>query len=73
MKLLKKIKSLISKPKKTNPSTIRENNIVFISSSPRVLFAVLEDLDSKYTNSSVIIRLDTGDFCVVLEYKGGNN
>lgn len=46
-----------------------ENNLLLISSSPRVLQDALDKLGNRYSMSSEVIRLDNLDYAVVLKYK----
>ena len=71
--MFSKLKSILGIGSSSNINTPKplyeENNLLLISSSPRVLQDSLSKLSSSYEMSSNIIRLDNLDYAVVLKYK----
>lgn len=66
---IRRLLNLESTTSNTAKPMYDENNLLLISSSPRVLQDALSKLDKNYTMSSEIIRLDNLDYAVVLKYK----
>ena len=70
MNVLSKILHLLKSKTLTNGSsmsTIVPNNIVLITSDPKVLYKSVEIMKSNgFTDNSSIIRLDNGDYSIVM-------
>lgn len=66
---IRRLLNLESNPDNTAKPMYEENNLLLISSSPRVLQDALDKLDNRYSMSSEVIRLDNLDYAVVLKYK----
>lgn len=63
------IRRLLNLESNTTKPLYEENNLLLISSSPRVLQDALDKLGNRYSMSSEVIRLDNLDYAVVLKYK----
>lgn len=66
---IRRLLNLESNPDNTAKPMYEENNLLLISSSPRVLQDALDKLGNRYSMSSDVIRLDNLDYAVVLKYK----
>ena len=66
---IRRLLNLESNPDNTAKPMYEENNLLLISSSPRVLQDALDKLASNYIMSSEVIRLDNLDYAIVLKYK----
>lgn len=66
---IRRLLNLESSPDSTAKPMYEENNLLLISSSPRVLQDALDKLGNRYSMSSEVIRLDNLDYAVVLKYK----
>lgn len=66
---IRRLLNLESNPDNTAKPMYEENNLLLISSSPRVLQDALDKLGNRYSMSSEVIRLDNLDYAVVLKYK----
>lgn len=66
---IRRLLNLESSPDNTAKPMYEENNLLLISSSPRVLQDALDKLGNRYSMSSEVIRLDNLDYAVVLKYK----
>ena len=66
---IRRLLNLESNPDNTAKPMYDENNLLLISSSPRVLQDALDKLGNRYSMSSEVIRLDNLDYAVVLKYK----
>lgn len=66
---IRRLLNLESNTTNTAKPLYEENNLLLISSSPRVLQDALSKLGNNYSMSSEVIRLDNLDYAVVLKYK----
>ena len=66
---IRRLLNLESNTTNTAKPLYEENNLLLISSSPRVLQDALRKLGNNYSMSSEVIRLDNLDYAVVLKYK----
>ena len=66
---IRRLLNLESNPDNTAKPMYEENNLLLISSSPRVLQDALDKLGNRYSMSSEVIRLDNLEYAVVLKYK----
>ena len=66
---IRRLLNLESNTTNTSKPMYDENNLLLISSSPRVLQDALDKLGNNYSMSSEVIRLDNLDYAVVLKYK----
>ena len=66
---IRRLLNLESNPGSTAKPMYEENNLLLISSSPRVLQDALDKLGNNYSMSSDVIRLDNLDYAIVLKYK----
>lgn len=66
---IRRLLNLESNTDNTAKPMYEENNLLLISSSPRVLQDALDKLGNRYSMSSEVIRLDNLDYAVVLKYK----
>lgn len=66
---IRRLLNLESNSDNTAKPMYEENNLLLISSSPRVLQDALDKLGNRYSMSSEVIRLDNLDYAVVLKYK----
>ena len=66
---IRRLLNLESNTTNTAKPMYDENNLLLISSSPRVLQDALDKLGNNYSMSSEVIRLDNLDYAVVLKYK----
>ena len=66
---IRRLLNLESNHDNTAKPMYEENNLLLISSSPRVLQDALDKLGNRYSMSSDVIRLDNLDYAVVLKYK----
>lgn len=66
---IRRLLNLESNTDNTAKPMYEENNLLLISSSPRILQDALDKLGNRYSMSSEVIRLDNLDYAVVLKYK----
>lgn len=58
------------KTEKNSGQPMHQSNILLISSSATELFECYELLESRYQDNSEPMRLDNGDFAMVIKKKG---